>query len=109
MGNFMERGWGKEIISKRKERIIWGQVISFLREGNFYHTDILFFLWGMEKAPMAGYVIGVNQKIQLLIKITFQRQVKTAVRLGIKSRLGIIDLSMNDVICGPWFFPLTVP
>ena len=67
-----------------------GVNVSFLREGNFYHTDILFFLWGMEKAPVAGYFIGVNQKIQLLIKITFQRQVKTAVRLGIKFRFSIM-------------------
>ena len=55
----------------------------------FYHIDILF-LWGMEKAPVAGYLIGVNQKIQLLIKITFQRQVKTAIRLGIKFRFSIM-------------------
>ena len=75
----------------------------------FYHTDILFFLWGMEKAPMAGYLIGVNQKIQLLIKITFLRQVKTTVRLGIKFRFSIMGFSTSDYVLGLWFFSLTIP
>ena len=63
----------------------------------------------MEKAPMAGYLIGVNQKIQLLIKITFLRQVKTTVRLGIKFRFSIMGFSPSDYILGLWFFSLTIP
>ena len=63
----------------------------------------------MEKDPMAGYLIGVNQKIQLLIKITFLRQVRTTVRLGIKFRFSIMGFSTSDYILGLRFFSLTIP
>ena len=75
----------------------------------FYHTDILFFLWGMEKAPVAGYLIGVNQKIQLLIRLHFRG--KSKLQLGQVLNLGLVlwVFSTSDDILGPWFFSLTIP
>lgn len=64
----------------------------------------------MKKGRVTDHFILADHKVPYwLIKITFVVKVVTAVRLGIKSRLGIIDLSINDAICGLWFFPLTVP
>lgn len=43
-----------------------------------------------------------------LIKIIFLVKVKTAIRYGIKSRLGIMGFGTRDTISGQWFFSLTV-
>ena len=53
---------------------------------------LLLVLRGMERAGMADYLHGADQKIpDWLIKVAFQREAQTEIRLGIKSRLGIMD------------------
>ena len=48
---------------------------------------------------MTGYLIGTDQKIpNWLIKITFLRKVETTIRLGIKSRFGVMGFSPSDTI-----------
>ena len=55
---------------------------------------------------MTYYLIGADQKIlNWLIKITFLVKVETAVKLGIKSRFGIMGFSIRDTILG-FCFPL---
>ena len=52
--------------------------------------------------------IGAEQKIPgWQIKIAFQVQVKTAMSLDIKSRLGNLGFSTGDITWGPWFLFLT--
>ena len=91
--------------SKRRERVILGQDISFGGKGmqSFYHANC-FFLCGMERVHMRDYLIGTDQKISdWLIKMTFLCRVETAVRLGIKSRFGITGFSTSDAILGMVF------
>ena len=62
---------------------------------------------GVERAHVTDDVIGTDQKIpDWLIKITFLVKVQSTMRLGIKSRFGIMCTS--DTIMGLWFFSLTV-
>ena len=53
--------------------------------------------------------IGADQKILAwLVNVIFLERVKTACRLGIKSRFGIMGFGTSDAILGLWFFSLTV-
>lgn len=52
-----------------------------------------------ERIHVTDYLIGVDEQIpDLLIKITFLVKVKTAVRLGIKSRFDILSITTSDAI-----------
>lgn len=97
MEGFNKRGRSGELFIKRKEKIILDQDIFFLRgreQREFYHVDCLFFLWRMERASQADYLIGVDQKIpKQLIKITFLVKVGNAVKSDIESRFGIMHFS----------------
>ena len=58
----------------------------------------------MERANVTDYLIGADWKISdWLIKATFLK-VKTAIRLGIKSRFGILGFSTSHDILGLCFF-----
>lgn len=66
--------WGKVVISKGKERVLWGQII-------FYHAETLLFLWGIDRAHLLAYLPGADQKIpSWLIKSTFLGKAETVVR-----------------------------
>ena len=66
--------WGKAVISKGKERVLWGQII-------FYHAETLLFLWGIGRAHLLAYLPGADQKIpSWLIKSTFLGKAETVVR-----------------------------
>ena len=66
--------WGKAVISKGKERVLWGQII-------FYHAETLLFLWGIDRAHLLAYLPGADQKIpSWLIKSTFLGKAETVVR-----------------------------
>ena len=74
MEDSVEGGWGKEVSSKRKERVIWRQdICSGGREKQgFYSTDCLFLFWGMERAHVTDYPFGTGQTIpDCLIKVIF--------------------------------------
>ena len=100
----------RELLAKERITFRLGYAFGGKRITGPYRTDCLFLGSGMH---------GDSPRDRLLhwrwpgnsrpSNATFLVKVKTEVRLGIKSRLGIIDLKMNDAICGPWFFPLTVP
>ena len=81
----------RELLGKEKEGLFLGQRFLFwgARYGvGFYHGDCLFFLWGMKRAHMTGYLTGVEQHIPgSLIKITFLVKFETVVRLGTESSL----------------------
>ena len=58
---------------------------------------------------MADYFIGADWKIpDWVIKITFLVKVKTAVRLDMKSRFGVVGFSTSDAIWDLRFLTLTV-
>ena len=59
----------------------------------------------MERTYVTYYLIGADKKIpNWLIKITFWRKIKTTIRLGIKSKFGIMSFSTSDTILDLWFF-----
>ena len=63
---------------------------------------------GMEWSYVTDYLTGADQKTwDRLIKIIFLVKVETAIRLGIKSRFGILGFSTSDAIWGLWFLFLT--
>ena len=65
---------------------------GFCRQRADYHI----FLWGMESAYMADYLIGADQKIpNWLVKATFLREVVTVNRLGIKPWAGGMGLAQE--------------
>ena len=58
-------------------------------------------------SPLENHFICADWKISdWLIKITFLVNVETTIRLGIKSRFGIMGLSTSDTIWSLWFFSL---
>lgn len=60
---------------------------------------------GSERAHVIDYLIVTDQKIpDWLVKITFLGNVKTAIRLSIKSKFGIIGFSTSDAIWEPVVF-----
>lgn len=66
--------WGKVVISKGKERVLWGQI-------TFHHAETLLFLWGMDRTHLMAYFTGADQKIpNWLIKSTFLGKAETVVR-----------------------------
>ena len=84
--------WTASHLANRKElqRIV--QMEGFCRQRADYHI----FLWGMESAYVADYLIGADQKIPNgLVKATFLREVVTVVRLGIKPWAGGMDLAQE--------------
>ena len=57
---------------------------------------------------MTDYLTGADQKTSdRLIKIILLVKAETAIRLGIKSRFGILSFSTGDAIWGLWFLFLT--
>ena len=61
----------------------------------FYHADCLFFPWwargGIERVHVTDYLTDADQKIpEWLIKITFLVKVETTIRLGVKTKFGIM-------------------
>ena len=65
---------------------------------------------GVERAHVTDDLIGADQRIpDWLTSILFLAKVETAVRLGIKSRLGIMGFGISAAIWGLWFFSSTVP
>lgn len=77
------------------ERKVWVRVW-------FCHIDCLSLLpMRHERIHVTDYLIGVDQQIpDSLIEITFLVKVKTAVRLGIKSRFDILSTTTSDAILG---------
>ena len=64
----------------------------------------------MERSHLTDYFSDIHQKIpDLLIKITFLGKVKIVVRLGIKSRFGIMGTGTSETILGMQFSSLTIP
>ena len=84
-------------LSKERKRLFQTRTSSFLRgreQQEFYHVDCLFFLFRMERASQADYLIGADQKIpKQLIKITFLLKVGNTVKSDIESRFGIMPFS----------------
>lgn len=105
--------WGQGVISKKKKKkgSFLGQDIFFQGHGEkqgLYHWNCLFFLWGMEWFHVTDYLTGADQKTSdWLIKILLLVKVETAIKLGIKSRFGILGFSTSDAIWGLWFLFLT--
>lgn len=58
------------------------------------------FSLGMERAQVADYLIGGKENIPDWLVTIFLGKVKTAVRLGTKSRFGIMGTKVNDAIWG---------
>ena len=58
----------------------------------------------MERIHRTDDFLGVYQRIpDCLINITFLMKVKTAVRLVVASRFGILNFRTSDIILGLWF------
>ena len=83
---------GKEVINKRKGRIVSGQVTFFWERGKCLscrlplHVCVCVLGWVEEEACVTDYLTGTDQKIpDWLIKIPFLGKVKAAIRSGIKS------------------------
>lgn len=98
---------GKEVIRKRKEKTILGQDIS-LGDGTPRvlpcRLPLLLLGGGMERAHMTHYLIDTDQKNpDWLIKITFLGKVKMAIRVGLKSRFGVMGFSKSAAVLGLWF------
>jgi len=84
--------WTASHLANRKELQRLVQMEGFCRQRADYHI----FLWGMESAYVADYLIGADQKIPNgLVKATFLREVVTVVRLGIKPWAGGMDLAQE--------------
>lgn len=94
----MEGGARKSITNKYK--ILFGAKKSFQRrKGEGFIMQIL--PLGGDREGQYGSLIGSDQKIlDRLFKIIFLVKVKTAIRYGIKSRLGIMDFGTRDTISG---------
>ena len=62
---------------------------------------------GVERAHGTDDLIGADQRIpDWLTGILFLAKVETAVRLGIKSRFGILGFSTTNTFWGLWAFSL---
>lgn len=84
--------WTVSHLANRRElqRIV--QMEGFCRQ----RADDHIFLWGMESAYVADYLIGADQQIpNCLVKATFLREVVTVIRLGIKPWAGGMDLAQE--------------
>ena len=55
---------------------------------------------------MTDYFLSADQKIRIwLIKIAYLGKVKTASRLSIKNRFGIMGFNTSDTMLSLWLFP----
>lgn len=68
----------------------------------FSSTDCLSFPWGTEKSMwQITFLVALDPKIpDWLIKMIFLEEVEITIRLGIKSRFGIMGFSTSDAIWG---------
>ena len=109
--NFIGQKSGARGLLAKKKGSFLGQDIFFQGRGEkqgLYHWNCLFFLWGMEWFHVTDYLTGADQKTSdWLIKILLLVKVETAIKLGIKSRFGILGVSTSDAIWGLWFLFLT--
>lgn len=105
-----KRGVTKKLLAKEKKGLFLSRTSLGRGEWQgFYPADCLFFLWEMERAQLADYLIGEDQKItDWLIKITLVGKVESAISLGIKSRFSFMGLSTSDAILDLWFSSLTM-
>ena len=79
--------------------VFWGKEMVRTSSHGLLHS---FAGW---KEPTWHLLIGADKKIpSWLIKITCWRKIKTTVRLGIKSKFGIMSFSTSDTILDLWFF-----
>ena len=109
-GFYRKKGGARELLAKRKERVIFRPRHGGTGGKELQAFDCVDFSspWvGKERVTLADYLIGADRKIpDWLMKIAFLVKAGTAIRLGIKSSFGITGFSASDTVLGLWFFSL---